>query len=297
MELLLFLESLRNPIANTFFEFVTFFGSQNFLLPLICLIYWCINKDIAYKLSFSFFTSGLFIQALKVTFRIPRPWVRWNNLHPYEAAVPGATGYSFPSGHTQGAASFFSSLGFHFKKNIAWILSGSMIALVIFSRLYLGVHTLQDVLISFVLTFLLTLGISKIYYTILTDEKKRPAVAFILLALSLFTLLYSFYSIHTGAAKKDALDCLKAGAAGIGFSIGWYLEKTYINFSETTGSPLRKTIRFMIGLCGVLVIKSGVKVILGPSMAADIIRYTLLVLWIVAIYPYFLKKISQQELQ
>lgn len=294
MDILLFFESLRTPAGDAFFEFITFFGSQTFLIPLVCLIFWCINKEFAYKLSFSFFTSGLFIQALKVTFRIPRPWVRWTNLHPSQAAVPGATGYSFPSGHTQGVTSFFSAVGFHFKKLVPWLISGTIILLVIISRLYLGVHTLQDVAVSFILTFLLTMLAAKLYAPILTDEKKRPAATLILFALSLFTIIYSFYSVHTGASQKDAADCCKAGAAGIGFSIGWYLERTYIDFSEVHGSWLQKVFRFIIGLFIVLTIKSGVKELLGPSMASDIIRYILLVLWIMAIYPYILKRISQQ---
>lgn len=76
----------------------------------------------------------------------------------------GAVSYSFPSGHTIGAAVFLLVLGYFFcsakptmRRIITWvtiIISG--IVLVAFSRIYLGYHWLTDVSASVGLALLIT---------------------------------------------------------------------------------------------------------------------------------------------
>ena len=60
--------------------------------------------------------------------------------------VETATGYSFPSGHTQGTASFWRAIAIYLKKNYMYGISALIIILVAISRLYLGVHYPKDVL-------------------------------------------------------------------------------------------------------------------------------------------------------
>lgn len=49
-------------------------------------------------------------QFLKLLFRIPRPWVRDPDFTIVESARAQATGYSFPSGHTQNAVATFGGI-------------------------------------------------------------------------------------------------------------------------------------------------------------------------------------------
>lgn len=115
MEFLYFLESIRNGVLNIFFIICTSFGEELVLISLFAIIYWCINKKLAYRIAFSYFMSGIVVQGLKIHFRIERPWVIDPDFKPVEAVMDTATGYSFPSGHTQSSASLYSSIAFHFK--------------------------------------------------------------------------------------------------------------------------------------------------------------------------------------
>ena len=112
MDFLRLLEGIRSPLFNKIFQFVTYFGQELLIIAFICTLYWCVNKRFAYILGFTYFTAGLCVQTLKITFRIPRPWVIDPNFHPVESAVPAATGYSFPSGQHRGQPLFLLPLPF-----------------------------------------------------------------------------------------------------------------------------------------------------------------------------------------
>ena len=112
------LENIRTPFFNEIMQFVTYFGQELLIIAVICALYWCADKRFAYYLGFTYFTAGFCVQALKITFRIPRPWILDPEFKAVKSAIPAATGYSFPSGHTQGATCLFFPLALRAKK--AW---------------------------------------------------------------------------------------------------------------------------------------------------------------------------------
>lgn len=103
MEVLYWLESIRNPVLDAIMQFFTFFGEELMFLVLALTIYWCVSKSEGYYLLFIGFFGTVLNQFLKLLCRIPRPWVRDPDFTIVESARSGATGYSFPSGHTQNA--------------------------------------------------------------------------------------------------------------------------------------------------------------------------------------------------
>lgn len=293
MDFLFYLESMRTPFFTKFFHFLTFFGEEVFILFLLCSLYWCFNKKLAYGLCFSYFISGLCIQMLKITFRVPRPWLKAPNFHPEESALKTATGYSFPSGHTQSATSAYTSIAAYAKKPVITLLSIILIIGVGLSRMYLGVHTPQDVLCSFLITLVLTLCVSAIYHRMEFTKTNKKYIFIGLLLFSIVSILYSLYLINQGIIPLDrGADCYKAGGAGIGFAIGWYIETTYINFNEVPTSVKSGAIRLFIGILVAIILKFGWKNIFGTSIPSDILRYCILVLWLTVAYPYIIKKFS-----
>ena len=101
MDFLNLLSQYRTPAGDVFFQGITLLAQETFVVVVICWLFWCSNKKLAYCLGFTYFTSGLLVQGLKITFRVPRPWLLDSAFEPVASAVPGATGYSFPSGNTQ----------------------------------------------------------------------------------------------------------------------------------------------------------------------------------------------------
>ena len=98
MSVLWALSEIRNPIFDAFFNFITFFGEEILIFAVICLLYWCIDKPLTYKIALAFFLSGLLVQVLKVVLRIERPWVIDPSFLP-ERTHPGGRGGVFYRGY------------------------------------------------------------------------------------------------------------------------------------------------------------------------------------------------------
>ena len=75
MEILNLLAEYRTPFFDTLFQLITYLGQETLAVAVICWLYWCQNKKLAYTIGFTYFVSGLAVQGLKITFRIPRPWI------------------------------------------------------------------------------------------------------------------------------------------------------------------------------------------------------------------------------
>ena len=157
MSFLWLLSDLRTPFFNGLMQLITYIGQELVIIAVICALYWCVDKRFAYLLGFTYFTAGLGIQTLKITFRIPRPWILDPDFQAVKSALPGATGYSFPSGHTQGATALFFPLALKVKQKALKALFIFMFLLIGFSRMYLGCHTPKDVLVSMLFTIIISL--------------------------------------------------------------------------------------------------------------------------------------------
>ena len=141
MGILRFLESIRTGVGDFFFATVTHIGEEIFFLAIAILFYWCINKRQGYYILMTGVVGSVINQWLKILFRIPRPWILDPTFTPVGDAVAEATGYSFPSGHTQNVAGTFGCIGRDSSKKWVKLSSLAVILLVAFSRMYLGVHT------------------------------------------------------------------------------------------------------------------------------------------------------------
>ena len=138
MDFLYLLEGIRNPALDTFFSLITHLGSEIVFMVLAVVIYWCVSKPQGlYLLSVGCLGTTV-NQALKITCRVPRPWVRDPNFTIVEAARADATGYSFPSGHTQSVFGVFGCLARDAKRRTFSIIYILIAVLVGFSRMYLG---------------------------------------------------------------------------------------------------------------------------------------------------------------
>ncbi|MBY0758398.1 phosphatase PAP2 family protein [Sellimonas caecigallum] len=295
MEFLYFLEGIRTPIGNEFFQFVTYFGQEMLLVAVICIFYWCLDKSFAYQLALTYFSAGLCVQALKITFRIPRPWILDPEFAPVKSAVPAATGYSFPSGHTQGGTCLFAPLALRAKKTVLKLLFTAAFLLIGFSRMYLGVHTPKDVLVSMGVSLFFSVLIWKYKDQILEHPRKVRTLSLILGVISILVILYTIIQLFVfSLPEKYASDCLKAGGAGLGFAVGFFLEKTYIRFSPETPRWTFQIPKLLLGLFSALLLKNGLSLLAGLGMIFKSAEYFLLVLWIIAGYPFlfqaFLKR-------
>ena len=295
MEFLYGLESIRNPFFNGVFRVFTLLGQEVIILAVLCFFYWCYNKKLAYRISFGFFLSAIFVQGLKITFRIPRPWVKDPMFQPVEEAVKAATGYSFPSGHTQAATALCGTLTLASKKITSKIGFLFIILMVGLSRMYLGVHTPADVLTSFAITILTVMIVYYLSRFELTKNRKI-CLMFGIGTLSLALLVYCVILYTNGTIELAyAADSCSAAAAGIGLAIGWYVESTYINFKERACNNRMQVVKLLLGLLITVGLKYGLGAIFGATILGKGIKYLLLVLWIMIGYPLIIKRFMSKE--
>ncbi len=291
------IENMRNPFFDILFQAITKFGEELIIFGFICVFYWCIHKETAYTLGLSFFASGTLMQGLKVTFTIERPFVIDPTLKPVGGALEHATGYSFPSGHTQGGTTLFGFLATKLSRWWARVLCILAFLLVGFSRMYLGVHTVYDVGVSLILAFVTVFLISRFSGEILSG-KHDLSVSVTLGSLSVLLCVYSLILALVGhAALEQINDCFKSGGAGLAFAIGFLIERKYIKFDPKGVSLPLQAAKLAVGILGALAFKSGIKLIAPGNLAIDFIRYFLTILWVVAIYPYIFSKFFEQKVK
>ncbi len=272
ISILQFLESLRGESLNSIFQFITFTGEGVLLIGVIATIYWCINKRIGLKFGFIMLFSILGNSAIKNMVKAQRPFEL--------GVVEGlrkhtATGYSFPSGHTQSATTFWITLMIHIKEKWIYYVGPIMIGLIALSRIYLGVHWPVDVLAAIFVGAACTIVGQYIFQKI--EKLSMPMLVLICMVIG-STLILGFDS-----------DYVKTVGAMIGFIIGLVLERRYISF-RTEGSLGVQVLKVALGLGGLIVIAGGLKFILPSLMIFDSLRYMIIVIWIIAGAPYIFKK-------
>ena len=291
MELLWAISELRSPFGDKLVQMITYLGEELFLISVICALYWCFNKKLATQIGLTFITSGMLVQGLKITFRIPRPWVLDPTFEPVGTAIEAATGYSFPSGHTQSATSLFAPLAFYTKKFGLKIFFTICFLLVAFSRMYLGVHTCKDVSVAVLLTCTISFLIDK-YQVILIDKVENTRKLCVsILGVGIALCCYSPILHHFGLIEAHYVDdCYKIAGAAIGFAIAWYLERTKLNFSTEHLSSREKIMRFVIGLTTTAILYIVPKLFFKGVALWKMLRYFAVIFWIIYAYPYLFTK-------
>ena len=291
MELLRLIEGIRSPFLDMLFWLITSLGEETVGVIILCAVFWCISKRAAYGIGVALFLSGLTVQGMKICFRTDRPWVADPTLRPVLRATEGASGYSFPSGHTQSATALFGSLGAQTKRKATRALFFSLIALVAFSRLYLGVHTLLDVVASLLISSLLVLLTVKAFDFSTVDKKRELVIALVMVLFAVAVAAVAIALESNGMVGSEyAADCLKAVGAGIGFAAGMFVERVYIDFPVKAKSVPMQVLKLILGLAGILAIKEGMKLIIGVGLAAGIVRYILVLAWITVFFPLIIKR-------
>ena len=295
MDFLRLLEGIRLPALDSFFGAVTYLGDEIAFMVLAFVLFWCVDKRTGYYA----FLVGLFgtvaNQFLKIFCRIPRPWVLDPDFTIVEQARAAATGYSFPSGHTQNAVGTFGAAAVMTKRKWVRAVCIVFMLLVPFSRMYLGVHTPLDVGVAFAMALALLAALYPAFRSEQTMHKAMPWLIVAALAFSCFFLGYvtglradfapgSENASNLASAVKNAWTLAGAVLALLPM---YLIEKKYVRF-EVNAVWYAQILKVALGLALVVAIRTVLKAPLRailPSGPADAVRYFIIVLFAGCAWP------------
>lgn len=299
MSFLYALESIRFPLLDTVMSYITKLGEETIFLIMAIVLFWCVNKRLGYYMMTVGFVGIIANQFLKLAFRIPRPWVKDPNFSIVESARAEATGYSFPSGHTQNIVTICGPAARWFKSKALRWAAVVVVVLVSFSRMYLGVHTPLDVGVSLILGVVLTF----VFYPFFREQKdgsNKMLVLIIVMVIAsvgyvLFTELFPFPSdIDAENLASGVENAYKLMGAAAGLLVAHILDEKYVKF-DTQGTIWIQIVKCVFGLMIIIIIKECLKQPLNtslPEYVSGSVRYFVIVIFAGAVWPLTFKPLA-----
>ena len=289
MELLYLLERIRHPVLDKLMLFFTQFGEMFIFLIITMVFFWCIDKRKGYYFAIVGLGGTVINQFMKLWFRIPRPWMLDENFTIVEAAREGASGYSFPSGHSQSAVSTYAAIALLTKRRWLKITAVIIAVIVPFTRLYLGVHTPADVLVGSAIALLLVFALKPILFG--PEGITMWSLAAILLISAGYLCYTQFYKfpqdIDQSCLNSGSENALSMFGAVLGLFTAYIVDKKWINFS-TKAVWWVQVFKVILGLLLMLAVKEILKTpfhdLFGEELGS-ILRYFFLTLTAGALWP------------
>ena len=310
VDCLLFLQNFRIghlEALDKFFLSITIFGE--FWLPtLICAItYWCIDFKSGIYL-FSLESSNILLtHFFKMLACVYRPWILNNSLHPSELAVPFAKGYSFPSGHSAMASSIIGGVAY-LVRNKKWLCATliGLILLIGFSRLWLGVHTPQDVICGLSIGLILIFAINSLINWAEQNKNRYLYIEGIVNILALLALIYvDFFNSYridyvSGELLVNPQKSIYVTSVVYGYALGLingcFLCRRFFPFNPKEGTLKNKIIRGIIGtILLLLLLKFVLEYIIMNTLSMKIAIAIMFImgLFVTLIYPVIFKKFQK----
>ena len=284
LDILLFFQRIANPVLDVLMNAISMTGEIIIPLFIILFIYWCMDKKRGFAVTLSMLTALITTQIVKAIVRYPRPFMVYPELIS-GGRLETATGYSFPSGHSTGASSFYGSLAVVFRSWVLRVIAVILIIMVPVSRMYLGVHWPMDVLAGTIIGLFSAFFLAPMF---LRMQESRESFLF-------FTMIYGAICFISAAISAFLLDMAliedlafsdfssnMAIAAGV--LLGANIEKKRIDFTSE-GTIGKKAARYIVGLISSIAVVAILMMLPLPHYTEKLIAFFALGFWVTFCYP------------
>ncbi len=298
-------------------EFFTFLGYENFYLLILPLLYWSVDARLGLRVGFILMVSISFYGVTKLIFAAPRPyWVSSS-----VKALSAETSFGIPSGHAQDAVSVWGMLAAYIGKKWTWVVAGILIFLIGFSRVYLGVHFVHDVVLGWLIGTIILALFLRLWdsaaarikaMTLGTQVALAFAVSmvFVISGVALANGLRDYQMpqdwlinaqrVGTGELNPVSLQGLfTSTGAFFGLAVGaaWIAST---GGYQAQGPMWKRALRYIIGLVGVVILWMGLGAVFPRqeefiSYILRFFRYALVGFWVSAGAPWLFFRFKLAE--
>ena len=288
-------------------EFFTFLGNENFFFLVLPLIYWSIDAGLGLRVAFILATSNYVNAIVKVLFTAPRPY--W--VSPQVEPLSMESTFGIPSGHAQNSMAIWGTIAAGLNRRWAWILAVVLAFLVGFSRLYLGMHFVQDVLLGWLIGLILLFVFLRLWNPVAAWLKQKTlgqqvTIAFLVSLLMIVLGVIFILPMNAYVFPAEWADnALRVGpvpdpvsiegvftSAGILFGLAAGVARIESRGGYQASGPLEKrALRYVIGLMGVMILWFGLGQVFPDGetvipLVLRYLRYALVGYWITAGAPW-----------
>lgn len=282
LQFLKWLESIRTGFFTTLFEGITILGEETLVILFVVALWFAVDSRLAQKVFFVTICSTGLNGIVKNIAKVPRPFDK--GVLPVRKET--ATGFSFPSGHTQSFSTWSTLFAIQYKKKWLTALVAVFIPLVAFSRLYLGVHYPTDVIVG------AALGVGMAFLGDYLFERVKDVKK---LYLAVFLIFAPFIVYFLIVAHERFAGFFKA--------FGMLGGLTLIAFLQEKSKPLsydvpwwKKLLRIVIGVALAFALKEGLKIFetggVHVDLVLDTLRYFVVVFAVGYLCPLLFQKIK-----
>jgi len=312
---ILFVQGLGSWLAGTM-RAISMLGNEEFYLLIMPALYWSFNAGLGFRVAIMLLLSNCFNATFKMLLHGPRPY--W--IDPQVQALIFESSFGAPSGHAQNAASIWGLLAYYMREKGEKAALIVLIGLIGFSRIYLGVHFISDVLLGFLLGGLLLWAFIRFEPSLSAWLSTRSLAHMLGLALisSLLIVLVvvlpaeglrgwqipAEWEVNALAAGPESEisafnieGAFTVGGTWLGLMAGiaWlYHRQGGYKVSKT---PFQRILCYIIGVIGIFIFWYGLGAVFPRgadilSYALRYLRYTLIGLWVSAVAPLVFQRLG-----
>jgi membrane-associated phospholipid phosphatase len=262
------------------------FGGEYIFIGVLLTLFWAVNKREPIVALYVIVVALLSNYWLKIIIAKERP--------PSSNWYPGADGsnYSTPSGHSQFSATLYGWFTVKIRKWWMTLIAVVLTGLIGFSRVYLGVHYLADVLLGWGIGIITVITLFYLENP-LREFFSRYRYEYLLIGLAIIGFGMTIISSLLPPPPNDNFG--QVGGLTIGIALGLALEHRFVNFSIETpqGKRWKLALRAIIGF----LLVGGVMIGLSPIFPTEnlwlrTIRYMLTAITGLFVWPAIFKRIN-----
>jgi len=272
-------------------KFFTFLGTENFFLLIVPALYWSIDSALGLRVGIILFLSAGANEVFKMVFAGPRPYWVSTQVKPFSAE----TSFGIPSAHAQNTAAVWGIVAAYVRKMWLWVAAILLIFFIGFSRLYLGVHFVQDVVIGWLIGGVILWTLSRYWNPVSAWVKTKTFATqvFVAFAISLVIVLAGALVVawradfvipaewienaRRAGPEPDPVSMrgiiTTAGSFfGLSFGIVWMAARGGFH---ADGPLVTRALRYVIGLIGVAILYAGLGLLFprGEALIPYVLRY------------------------